>query len=425
MNGEMTIHGLGYVGLTAAVHYARAGWNVLGYDPDATTVAQVELGKPRAGEFLSYLDADVKALVKSKRLRATQDFDDAMMRQVHVVCVPTERHGHPYDEIAEGVMGRLLVAVPGDSVIMIESTLTPGFIDRLRAAHIVMDYRLKRGTIHIAVCPRRDWFADPEKNLETLPRIVGGVTPECTKRACQIIGAVSKTIHVTDYRTAELTKALENALLHVPVMFAYQLAYAMPNHDVAEALRLAGTHWRLTPLYLGFGTGGRCVPLGTEYLVRASGDRLDLGVRALEWDRRFRSLIADIVEKAAPRRVLVLGAAYRPEFRDMGLSPGLDVARALREKRIDVAVHDAMWPRAELESLTGFPAPSLSTLKEFDVVLLATAHDAYRELPTLTKVWRAGQIVLDGPGAWFDQRSRLDAMGVLYRRVGEPGWLTL
>lgn len=426
MDKSIAIHGLGYVGLTAAVHYARAGWDVLGYDPDASTATLINAGKPRAGEFLSYLNADVKSLVRLRRLRATLKLDEACERKIHVICVPTERAGRPYDGIVEGCLDRLTNSTYDDTLIMIESTLTPGFIDAYRKSRPEFDQRIESGTLHVAVCPRRDWFADPEKNLETLPRIVGGVTDEATVRACQAIETVSRSIHPTDYRTAELTKALENALLHVPVMFAYQLAWALPEHNVAEALRLAGTHWRLMSLYLGFGTGGRCVPLGTEYLVKASESRLGIGMLALSWDQRFRSLIANIVEEVEPRRVLVLGMAYRPEFRDLGLSPGVDVARALRRKNIDVSIHDPLWSRGELEHLTELPTWPLSVaMRQFDVVLLATAHKAYLDLPTMPRMWQPGQIVLDGPGGWSEQRQRFTEMGVSYHRVGEPGWMTL
>src|SRR5260370_10532955 len=147
------------------------------------------------------------------------------------------------------------------------------------------------------------------------------------------------------YRTGELTKALENALLHVPVMFAHQLATSLPHLDVAEALRLAGTHWRLTPLYLGFGSGGRCVPLGTRYLVEAARahatplNALMIGEEALTADDRMRMTIADVVRRVHPSSVVVLGMAYRPDFRDMGLSPGLAVAQLLRKNR-SVSVHE-------------------------------------------------------------------------------------
>lgn len=418
---EIVIHGLGYVGLTAAVHYARAGWTVLGYDVEEKIIAALNAGEPRAMEFLSYVNDDVRKLVKAGKLAATCDFERVAKQRVHVVCVPTERDGHPYDHIIEAALSRLLMSVPDDALIMIESTLTPGFVDHLRTNEL---FKRVGTSVSLAVCPRRDWFADPEKNLETLPRIVGGVTAACTARAIEVIKTVSKTIHVTSYRTAELTKALENALLHVLVMFAYQLAYAMPEHDVAEALRLAGTHWRLTPLYLGFGTGGRCVPLGTEYLVKASRERLQLGRAAIDWDRKFRSVIADVVEKISPKRVLVLGMAYRPQFRDMGMSPGLHVAQELRRRSIHTNVHDTMWTTDEIERTTGFPVPSLTEMKHFDVVLLATPHSAYLELPTNPKLWRRGQYVLDGSGAWASKRGKFDERGVIYRQVGEPGWMT-
>lgn len=431
MGRTIAVHGLGYVGLTAAVHFARAGVQVIGYDPDAATAAGVNGGKPRAGEFLSYLNSSVADLVANGRLRATTRFEDVQGLQVHIVAVPTERSGLPDDRVVLEVLRRLFALTPDRTLVVVESTLTPGTIDRLLAwsqALVMHPQRQVGADWFLAVCPRRDWFADADRNLHTLPRIVGGVTDECTRRATMLLSMVSKTILTTDYRTAEVCKALENALLHVPLMFAYQLAWAMPGHDIAEALRLAGTHWRLTPLYLGFGAGGRCVPLGTQYLTAASRGRLELGEQALNWDSRFRQIVAGAAAaRLTPQaKVLILGIAYRPEFRDAGLSPGLDVANALAERGFQVWVHDPMWDKRELQQLTGLPVADLGfDPRQCEGVLLATPHKMYLDWPADPQRWRKGQYVLDGQGAWDipEYRALFEKYGVRYVRVGKPGWL--
>jgi UDP-N-acetyl-D-glucosamine dehydrogenase len=427
----IVIHGLGYVGLTAAVHFAKAGWQVIGYDPDKDTVAGLMLGRPRAGEFLSYLDADVKALVDQGRLQATSQRLDVLDQKIHLIAVPTERNGKPFDVIVDSVLD-ILVLVSGVELILVESTLTPGTVDRF------IERNRNRVMPHLAVCPRRDWFADPKKNLGTLPRIVGGVTPESTRKAVEVLSVVSPTIHETDYRTAELVKALENALLHVPVMLVHQLAYALPKHNVAEAVRLATTHWRfesLAPMYLGFGTGGRCVPLGTEYLVKAAEGAgyggLTLGAEALKWDELHRHAVAgSMLPQALAGRALVLGIAYRPQFRDAGRSPGLDVAKHLAHMGVKVDVHDPMWSEQELLNMVrgyGFNIWSRQLRGQvmvYDSVLLATPHIQYRDLPGRYN-WRAGQRVLDGSGMWKAYRPYFERFGVSYHQVGEPGWLGL
>jgi UDP-N-acetyl-D-glucosamine dehydrogenase len=442
---DLVVHGLGYTGLTAAVTFAKAGQTVLGYDPDLAVVSAVNAGQPRAGEFLGYLDVDVKRLVDEGRLRATWNLAEALVSSrcaTHLIAVPTERNGKPDDRIIRDALAKLFAAhgprVPSPLTVIIESTLQPGTLDRFLAEYPVAraaPETLRQAGVCIAVCPRRDWFADPKKNLATLARVVGGYEPCCTEAAFAILQRVTPPdlLLTTDYRTAELTKALENALFHLPIMYLHQLALALPKHNVAEAARLAATHWRFRSfgdLYLGFGPGGRCVPLGQEYLVAAaryesgSGHDLELGEMALEAEPQFHEAVARAVSAWRARRILVLGVAYRPDFRDAGRSPGLAVARELARLGGEVTVHDNLWPQEELGRLAGSGLQATSDkflIGYFDAVLLATPHSVYLDWPERL-AWSPGQIVLDAQGAWVKYRDFFRAADVTYRRVGEPGW---
>lgn len=433
---DLVVWAGGYVGLTAATSFAAAGRRVLVYDPDRVVVDAINAGRPRAGEFLSYLDADVKTLVADGRLRATDDMGDVArnIHATHLIAVPTEKDGRPHDAIVLDVLNLLLATRTDPSLtVIVESTLMPGTVDRFFAAQPGAREAITAGAT-LAVCPRRDWFASRDHNMATLPRVVGGVTPRCTEKAMAVLGAVSPRLLPTDYRTAELTKAVENALLHTSVMLGYQLAWAFPDHDIAEVLRLASTHWRfasLGPLYLGFGSGGRCVGMGSRYLHEARGHpalwELSLAREALMTDDEFRSAVADVVYKAGARSALVLGVAYRPEFKDAGSSPGLAVAQRLKVRGMRVAVHDALWTEAELVQLVGdtIAVPGEAVLvSEYDAVLLATPHRKYLEWPEWKSAWRPGQIVLDGQGAWAAYREVFHAAGVRYAQVGTPGWMT-
>lgn len=432
MNDKLiAIHGLGYVGLTAAVHYAKVGWTVLAYDPDTRVVGALAAGRPRAGDFLAYLHTELEALLERGDVRRpgciipTDDLTDVLFAPVHSIAVPTERAGHPCDDIVEGVLHRLIEHCDAGTLILVESTLSPGTMDRVLA-------KARRAEHHLlAVCPRRDWFADSRENLATVPRVVGGVTPAATQRAKEVLTTVSKHVLVPQgsepaYRTAELTKALENAQLHVQVMMAHELAMNAPQHDVAEAIRLAGTHPRLKPLYIGFGSGGRCVPLGSQYLLPLHSHReASLLKRAGEVDAEMRVAVARAVARRACKTALVLGIAYRPGFKDAGLSPGLAVARHLRASfGVEVTVADPCWDPASLRDLTGFPVHETipGDLTAYDAVLLATPHFEYAPLITSSCTWRSGQFVLDAHGTWTVVRDLLLERGVLYKQVGMAGW---
>lgn len=410
---EIAVHGGGYVGLTAAIHYARAGKVVMICDPDQSVVDAINRGTPRANEILG----DVGAGCAGEHPRATTSFECVQDAPAHVVCVPSEKDGAPWMDLVTQVVRRI-AAGRGDRLIIVESTVTPGTLSAFS--------ELPAKGINLAHAPRRDWFAEAEKNLATLQRVVGGLTPECTRRAIDLISSVTprELILATDCRTAELVKPLENAFLHVPVMLACEVARAYPDLDIARAVELACTHWRLMTIYLNAGTGGRCVQLGSRYLqdgtpqLGAGVLHAAIGGETLMRDSAARAIAARVNPGA---KVLVLGIAYRPGFRDAGNSPGLAVAHALRTLGVSPSVYDPMWTSQELETMCQLPT-SPPAVETFDAVFLATPH-AQLATPRTLGTWRPGQFVLDAQGAWVAHREHFAELEVEYKRIGDPGWL--
>lgn len=435
-------HGLGYVGLTGAVHFARAGQHIIGYDPDQTVVDAINAGTPKAGEFLAYLGAgDWRS-----HFVATTAFHQVAQERTHILAVPSERDGEPWMELVYQVVGKLLALIPDGSLIIIESTMVPGAIDHI-VNQVDVEHRIVSGAVRLAVAPRRDWFADPSKNLATIPRILGGYTLEATAAARRILEDVTpaELILETDYRTAELVKPLENALFHLPIALGHELAMVFPDRDIVEALRLAVTHWRFASfggLYVGAGTGGRCVPLGPKYLQDShDGNTSHLLNQALQVEHDITSSLAGLVEEHLTSfehkdelRVLILGLAYRPGFSDIGFSPGIRLARALRRQssfgfvphRFTLDLHDPVARMEEIFAAMGDAKHSVVTgtpdLGRYDVVVLVTPHEEYRLLPT-TCNWISGQVVIDARGMWASYFGAQD-MGadVTYRQIGKPGW---
>ena len=413
MSVEIAVHGGGYVGLTAAIHYAAAGKIVVVYDPDEPVVDAINGGKPKASDLLG----DISGVFPAERLRATTNFACVRDAPVHVVCVPSEKDGAPWMDLVAQAVRRIAAGLGDEGLIMVESTVTPGTLHEFA--------ELPARGIHVAHAPRRDWFAEPERNLATLQRVVGGITPRCTERAIEVISAVTPRalILATDCRTAELVKPLENAFLHVPVMLACEIAQGYPDLDVAQAVELACTHWRLMKIYLNAGTGGRCVPLGSQYLREGASQRVPgLLSAAIDGEKVIRDSVARaIATRVHPgATVLVLGIAYRPGVRDAGNSSGLAVAHALREMGVSPRVYDPMWTADELAELCGVPT-SGPVVDTFDAVFLATPHAQFAH-PRAMGVWRPGQFVLDAQGAWVGEREHFAACGVTYKRIGDPGW---
>lgn len=429
----IAVHGLGYVGLTAAVYWAQSGEQVVGYDPDPSVILAIRSGQPKHGDFLNYLKDPVEDLVNAGLLVASNSLSAVVGARVHIVAVPTERDDKPDMSIIEAVLNSLVPMLGAGDSIWIESTLVPGTIDAWMAKQ---EPWVKEGfetrVWNLVVAPRRDWFADPERNMKTLPRIVGGYHPRSSFVAMQQMQRVCDTVIPTHYRTAEFVKPLENALLHVPVMLMHELAVAFPDVDVAEALRLAGTHWRfqsMNPMYVGFGTGGRCVPLGTRYLLEASANADPWGHQAAirEDSVGMEGMIREVIttwaiERAGPEGlVLVAGIAYRPGFKDAGHSPGRAIARNLKASNHPVQVHDPRWADRELLTVTGVEPGTMGP--HVKVLLLATAHPEYSDWPLQDALWAPGQYVLDAHGSWAKHQDRFAQRGVSYAQAATPGWL--
>lgn len=416
---KVIIHGGGYVGLTGAIHLALAGFQAIIYDPDQTTVDSINNGKPRAGEYLGYIDADVQILVKDNKLLATSDYESIEHEKIHLLAVPTEKGDKPCMDIVKECILKLHNSIPHDGLIIVESTLQPGTIDSLYLP------RVHKKDIHLAVCPRLDWFGDKEKNVATLPRIIGGVNPESTNAAYDVLKNICKDIRLTRHGIAEFAKAGQNALYFVQIMAAHQMAENFQNkEDMNEVLKLIGVHWRLPDLFLGPGTSGRCVSMGARYLIDAVDQGYDsLMEIALRYDLKWRHMVGDRLTrsiKGLNGKILVMGIAYRPDFSDFGYSAGLDISKYLLNYDWETYIHDPIIAPETLSKLG-----AVHTLdNSFDAVLLATGHTAYATLPEVVN-FKKGSFVLDASGLWERYRERFKTFGVRYCRIGEKNWLNL
>lgn len=418
---SIAIHGGGYVGLTGAIHAALAGYEVIIYDPDKSVTEAINSGTPKANEYLEYLNADIIKLIKDGKLQATSDFFVAMIAKVHFIAVPTEKNDLPYLDLVKKVVNQIATNLPAGGLIIIESTLQPGTTDEI--LEILPDH------VKLAVCPRLDWFADKEKNITNLPRIVGGINQASTDAAVEILKPICKDIHPTTYRVAEMAKAGQNALYFAQIMKAHILAYNYANFvDMNEVLKAIGIHWRLPNLYLGPGTSGRCVAMGAKYLdagLRSkyvNGIQYDIFGEELKEDYIWRCVIANKLYKTMLSPILIMGVSYCPNFSDFGYSAGLDIAKICNTFEPTIYIHDPIVSKETLSKATLIPFKPLS--QDINCILLATGHDVYKDLPLNIDLWKKGQYVLDATGLWEKYRGIFIGYGVTYVRVGEKGWLS-
>src|SRR6185503_15134777 len=261
--------GLGYVGLPLAVELAKAGFHTTGIDLDQRKIDAITQGRSYIPDVST---ADVQALRDAGKLDATTDFSIVKTLDTINICVPT-----PLRKTKDPDMSYIVSAVesiaahlhPG-LLICLESTTYPGTTDEL-VQPMLEAKGMKAGTdFFLAFSPERDDPGNPTFHTGNVPKVVGGVTPDCQTLAAALYGtAITTIVPVSSTRVAEMVKLLENTFRAVNIGLVNELALMCDrmNINVWEVVDAAKTKpCGFMAFYPGPGLGGHCIPIDPFYL---------------------------------------------------------------------------------------------------------------------------------------------------------------
>jgi len=386
---RLAIVGQGYVGLPVAVEFAATGFSVTGLDTDPDRVAALSFGRSCSPDVTN---TDLVALLREGRYQATTDFGVLERSDVVIICVPTPLRKSKDPDIACVVAAGEAVAArfrPGQLVVL-ESTTYPGTTDEL----LLPMFRAHRARIgedlFLAFSPER---IDPGNSIfkvRDIPKVVGGVTPACTRLAAALYSTVVPRVQeVSSPKVAELAKLYENVFRNVNIALANEFALMCQRLEVStkEVIDAAATKpFGFMPFYPGPGIGGHCIPVDPLYLswkMRLNG-----------YEARFIAL-ADDINRAMPRhvvtvvievlndvgrplkgaRILVLGVAYKRGVGDTRESPAHEIISSLLRRGADVAYADPHVPTFQIEG-TELKAVDLTDeiVRQADCTLILTDH---------------------------------------------------
>jgi UDP-N-acetyl-D-mannosaminuronic acid dehydrogenase len=408
---KIEVVGLGYIGLPTAAVFADQGVEVVGVDTKADVVEKVRQGKAHFGE--PNLDALVRRVVESKKLRASLEHEEA---DAFMIAVPTPvRAGHKpdisYVEAAAAAIAPKLK--PGDLVIL-ESTSPVGTTERISAimAEVRPDLTFPHqkgelSDIRVAHCPER---VLPGRILEEVvnnARIIGGITRKCAQLALSLYQIVVKgDCHVTNARTAELAKLTENAFRDVNIAFANELSFICDRLgvNVWELIRLANQHPRVNILRPGPGVGGHCIAVDPWFIVDSAPEdaRLIRASREIN-DEKPDFVVRKVKERAADLRqpvIACLGLAFKADVDDLRESPAVEVVRKLADsglgKILVVEPHVNKLPH-DLEHANLQFADFEVAVKSANLIVLLVGHRAFMHVD---RDMLKDKFVIDTVGAW-------------------------
>jgi UDP-N-acetyl-D-glucosamine dehydrogenase len=378
------IVGLGYVGLPLAMEFAEAGVDVIGVDVDVQKVTSLTAGRSHIEDVTdSRLQAALARCAFSTRFVDLHDADAVL------ICVPT-----PLTPNREPELGPLLSAaralgavLRSGQTIVLESTTFPG-TTREYLVPLLEESGLRAGDdFAVAFSPERVDPGRTDYTIRTTPKIVGGLTEQCTERAVALYRTVcERVVPVGSPEAAELSKLLENIFRSVNIALVNEMAMLADRMgiDIWEVVDAAATKpygfMRFDP---GPGMGGHCLPVDPFYLTWKARE-YDLSTEFIELAGKVNQQMPYFCLEKAERalndagkpvrgsRILVVGVSYKGGVGDIRESPALKILRLLRDRGGDVAYHDPHVP--ELPDLGLRSAELPAGAEGVDLAVIVTAH---------------------------------------------------
>lgn len=401
--------GLGYVGLPLCGALVGAALPTIGFDIDPVKIESIAKGKT----YIRHLSIDfVRKMRNSGLFSATTDFTAAADADALVVCVPTPltKHRTPDLSYIESTFETLARYARPGQLFILESTTWPGTTTEV-VRPILEKGGLRSGhDLFLAFSPEREDPGNVDFGTRSIPKVVGGDGPDALRAAVALYDeVVVKTVPVSTTEAAEAVKLTENIFrsVNIALVNELKLIYDAMGIDVWEVIDAAKSKpFGFMPFYPGPGLGGHCIPIDPFYLTWKAHE-YGIATRFIElageintrMPHHIVSRIAEVLDRRAGlslsrARVLVLGISYKKNIDDMRESPSLTLIELLEARGARVEFcdpHIPMIPETrEHGQLTGRRSVEWSrdTLANFDLVVIATDHDAfdYNDLVTHAKL---------------------------------------
>ncbi|MBK7046063.1 MAG: nucleotide sugar dehydrogenase [bacterium] len=412
---RLSVLGLGYVGLPLAVAYAKAGFEVVGFDLSAEKVDQINR---KRSYIIDISDAELAETVKPGGLRATTDFSELANVDAVNICVPTplSKTRDPDISYIQSAVASISAGMHPGMLVILESTTYPGTTEEVILPILSKDGLQVGKDFFLAFSPERVDPGNAQYTTINIPKVVGGVTPACTEVAKTLYSQVmNKVVPVSSVRVAETVKLLENTFRSVNIAMVNELALmcSAMDIDVWEVIAGASTKpFGFMPFYPGPGLGGHCIPIDPFYLswkakqygsearfielagqVNGAMPKHVVNLTALALNGRKKAINGS--------RVLVVGVAYKPAIDDIRESPALDIIELLNKAGAEVSWYDPHVPALPAgihgKQLTDW---SKAGLAGYDVAVIVTPHPSVDHKVLLG----AGPLVVDTRNALKGER---------------------
>jgi nucleotide sugar dehydrogenase len=433
---KICIIGIGRIGLPTALSFANSGLSTIGFDINSDLVNMVNQGEFPLKDEPGYPVIFEKVL-KEKKFFATTKIEEAVPKSdVIVLSLPTpmDKQNIPNYDALRSVGRQLNEFLSPGSIVIVESTIEPGFIeDEFKFLIEGKDQKLiSVKNFGVGVCPETANPGQILNDFERLPRLVGSldqITHEKIKKIYKHVFTVD-LISMPNCKTANAVKLTTNVFRDLNIAFVNELAliFEKSGINIMDVLKAAKTKYNFQVHYPGPGVGGPCLPVNSYQMINFA-KRLGFdNFKIVETGRKINEFMPDHVinllkdaftefnKEIQNSTILILGISYKPDVKDIQLTPAEPIISSLKKLGANVKIYDPFYKN---EKIFGIETENnlLDILKHTDAMIVITAHKEFHDLePMFLKSNMQSPIIIDSKCIINQQTA--DEAGLIYRGIG-------
>ena len=430
---KVCIVGIGRIGLPTALSFAQAGLQTIGADINEKLVDSINAGNFPLKDEPGYEDI-FNSVRKNGNFSATTDINEAISKSnVILLSLPTpmDENNIPIYLALESVGKQLSQTLQSNSLVVVESTIEPGFIENVMIKRIEGDSGLHVGkNFTIGVCPENANPGEILHDFTGLPRLVGGMDEQTTKIIALIYDFVFSVELVTmpDCKTANAVKLTTNVFRDINIAFVNELSlmFEKLGIDTLKVLDAAKRKYNFQIHYPGAGVGGPCLPINSYQFLntaKRTGSELNIIKHGRAINEKMPDHVVNLTLDGFRKcnkpikdcTILILGVSYKPDVKDIQLSPAEIIINKLKALGAKIRIYDPYYKDNQVFGIN-VEHDIQDVLSEVDASIIVTAHKEFQEINPKIFTKMKNPILIDSRGI-IDISSANNA-GLVFRGLG-------
>ena len=421
---RICVVGIGRIGLPTALSFAKSGLHTVGVDINEELVNTINSGIFPLKDEPGYEEI-FKDVIENKNFSATTKIEDAVSNSDLILLslpTPMDENNIPDYSSLRNVATKLSEILSPNSLVIVESTIEPGFIENEMVSIISKSGRLKiEENFFIGVCPENANPGEILHDFTNLPRLVAGTNSSITKIIKMIYNFVFSVelIEMPDCKTANAVKLTTNVFRDINIAFISELSlmFEKLGIDTNKVLEAAKKKYNFQVHYPGAGVGGPCLPINSYQLLntaRKAGVKLNIIESGRKINEKMPEHVVELTQDAFKEcdksiegsDILILGVSYKPDVKDIQLTPAKHIIKKLKDLKANIHIYDPYFSSTQVFGINVEENLETTLLKKVDAVIIVTGHTEFKKFAVSDFGFMRTPILIDTRGIFDPEEAK-------------------